>query len=199
MMVVCASERPRSAIISTRSRRLSLNRRYQRTHRRMTSRSKWPVAAHEQLFQALQCQSAPLRYSAFSERPVSIATARTSPDGHLLQLAFEVHGLRGSGRGLDTSMAAMAPRYHRPRGCSNCNQFAAVPCEQHLRSGVCEFDLMMQRCRSLSRNLACRAHSCRAGAQGGAGPPVGYRGLMRHRRPRQAPKSLGRCSKMASQ
>jgi hypothetical protein len=100
MMVVCASERPRSAIISTRSRRLSLNRRYQRTHRRMTSRSKWPVAAHEQLFQALQCQSAPLRYSAFSERPVSIATARTSPDGHLLQLAFEVHGLRGSGRGL---------------------------------------------------------------------------------------------------
>jgi len=43
---------------------------------------------------------APLRYSAFSETPVSIATARTSPDGHLLQLAFEVHGSRGSGRGL---------------------------------------------------------------------------------------------------
>ena len=30
-----------SAIISTRSRGLSLNRRYQRTHRMMTSRSKW--------------------------------------------------------------------------------------------------------------------------------------------------------------
>jgi hypothetical protein len=171
MMVVCASERPRSAIISTRSRRLSLNRRYQRTHRRMTSRSKWPVAAHEQLFQALQCQSAPLRYSAFSERPVSIATARTSPDGHLLQLAFEVHGLRGSGRGLILQ--------------DGCDGTPVSPPKQ--------------RCRSLSRNLACRAHSCRAGAQGGAGPPVGYRGLMRHRRPRQAPKSLGRCSKMASQ
>src|SRR6266849_4524206 len=40
-MVVCATDRPRSAIISTRSRRLSLKRRYQRTHRMMTSRSKW--------------------------------------------------------------------------------------------------------------------------------------------------------------
>src|SRR5258708_14911534 len=40
-MVVCAIDRPRSAIISTRSRRLTLNRRYQRTHRMMTSRSKW--------------------------------------------------------------------------------------------------------------------------------------------------------------
>src|SRR5262245_5877918 len=41
MIVVCAIDRPRSAIISTKSRRLSLNRRYQRTHRMMTSRSKW--------------------------------------------------------------------------------------------------------------------------------------------------------------
>src|SRR6202045_1509133 len=41
IMVVWASDRPRSAIISTRSRRLSLKRRYQRTHRMMTSRSKW--------------------------------------------------------------------------------------------------------------------------------------------------------------
>ena len=41
MIVVCASESPRSAIISTRSRKLSLNRRYQRTHRMMISRSKW--------------------------------------------------------------------------------------------------------------------------------------------------------------
>src|SRR5450755_1482614 len=41
MIVVCASARPRSAIISTRSRRLSLNRRYHRTHTMMTSRSKW--------------------------------------------------------------------------------------------------------------------------------------------------------------
>src|SRR5262245_12784585 len=41
MIVVCAIDRPRSAIISTKSRRLSLNRRYQRTHRMMISRSKW--------------------------------------------------------------------------------------------------------------------------------------------------------------
>src|SRR6266567_4063413 len=41
MIVVCAIDRPRSAIISTRCRRLSLNQRYQRTHRMMTSRSKW--------------------------------------------------------------------------------------------------------------------------------------------------------------
>src|ERR1035438_9509895 len=32
---------PLGAIISTRSRRLSLNRRYHRTHTMMTSRSKW--------------------------------------------------------------------------------------------------------------------------------------------------------------
>src|SRR6516162_10310700 len=41
MIVVCAIDRPRSTIISTRSRRLSLKRRYQRTHRMTTSRSKW--------------------------------------------------------------------------------------------------------------------------------------------------------------
>src|ERR1700677_2835181 len=39
MIVVCAS--PRSAIISARSRKLSLYRRYQRTQRTMISRSKW--------------------------------------------------------------------------------------------------------------------------------------------------------------
>src|ERR1700730_3870093 len=41
MIVVCAIDRLRSAIISTKSRRLSLKRRYQRTHRMMTSRAKW--------------------------------------------------------------------------------------------------------------------------------------------------------------
>src|SRR6266404_7529156 len=51
MIVVCAIDRPRSAIISTRSRRLSLNRRYQRTHRMMTSRSKWrPLNSSSTLF-----------------------------------------------------------------------------------------------------------------------------------------------------
>jgi hypothetical protein len=42
---------------------------------------------------------APLRYPALSERPASTATALTSPDGHLLQLAFQLHGARGSARG----------------------------------------------------------------------------------------------------
>jgi hypothetical protein len=41
MMVVWARDNPRSAIISTRSRKLSLYRRYQRTQRMMMSRSKW--------------------------------------------------------------------------------------------------------------------------------------------------------------
>jgi len=41
MIVVCARSIPRSAIISTRSLKLSLNRRYQRTQRMMISRSKW--------------------------------------------------------------------------------------------------------------------------------------------------------------
>jgi hypothetical protein len=41
MMVVWAIDRPRSAIISTRSRKLSLERRYHLTHSTMISRSKW--------------------------------------------------------------------------------------------------------------------------------------------------------------
>jgi hypothetical protein len=45
---------------------------------------------------------APLRHSAFSERPASIATAEISSDRHLLRLAFEVHGSHGAGRGLIT-------------------------------------------------------------------------------------------------
>lgn len=42
---------------------------------------------------------APLRYPALSERPASTATALTTPDGHLVQLAFELHGAHGSARG----------------------------------------------------------------------------------------------------
>src|SRR5258706_2950008 len=41
MIVVCARSIPRSAIIATRSGKLSLNRRYHRTQRVMISRSKW--------------------------------------------------------------------------------------------------------------------------------------------------------------
>jgi hypothetical protein len=43
---------------------------------------------------------APLRYPALSETPPSVATAWTSPDRHLQQLAFELHGSYGSARGL---------------------------------------------------------------------------------------------------
>lgn len=43
---------------------------------------------------------APLRYPALSETPASNVTAWTSADGHLLQLAFELHGSRGSAHGL---------------------------------------------------------------------------------------------------
>jgi hypothetical protein len=42
----------------------------------------------------------PLRYKAFSENQASTATARTSADRRLLEIAFEVHGTAGSARGL---------------------------------------------------------------------------------------------------
>jgi hypothetical protein len=42
----------------------------------------------------------PLRYPALSKTPTSTAMAWTSPDGHLLQLAFDLHESRGSARGL---------------------------------------------------------------------------------------------------
>lgn len=41
-----------------------------------------------------------LRYHALSREPASTATAWASKDGHLLQLAFELHGSRGSAQGL---------------------------------------------------------------------------------------------------
>jgi hypothetical protein len=43
---------------------------------------------------------APLHYSALSKTPASTATAWTSSDRHLLQLAFEVHEPGGSAYGL---------------------------------------------------------------------------------------------------
>ena len=45
---------------------------------------------------------APLHYPALEESPASNATAVVSPDGHLSQLAFELHTFRGSGRGIVT-------------------------------------------------------------------------------------------------
>jgi hypothetical protein len=47
-----------------------------------------------------QLWRAPLNYPALSKRPTSTATALTSSDGHLLQLAFEVHGSFGSAHGI---------------------------------------------------------------------------------------------------
>ncbi len=43
---------------------------------------------------------ATLRYHALATAPASTASAWLSTDGHLLQLAFEVHGLQRSGRGI---------------------------------------------------------------------------------------------------
>src|SRR5215470_9164325 len=72
MIVVCAIDRPRSTIISTRSRKLSLKRRYQRTHRMTTSRSKWL----EQLFYSLQfghCRPRLVQHASVADRTVPFA------------------------------------------------------------------------------------------------------------------------------
>ena len=53
LIVVCASESPRSAIISTRSRKLSLYRRYQRTQSTMISLSKWRPLKRSSTFNML--------------------------------------------------------------------------------------------------------------------------------------------------
>ena len=53
MIVVCASESPRSAIISTRSRKLSLYRRYQRTQSTMISLLKWRPLKRSSTFNML--------------------------------------------------------------------------------------------------------------------------------------------------
>jgi hypothetical protein len=52
----------------------------------------------------------PLHYSVLSKGIASTATARTSPDGHLLHLAAELHGSAGSARGqIDQQGCAGAP------------------------------------------------------------------------------------------
>lgn len=45
---------------------------------------------------------ASLHYPALLDSPPSTATALVTPDGHLSQLAFELHTYRGSGRGMIT-------------------------------------------------------------------------------------------------
>src|SRR5664280_2136815 len=60
---------PRSAIISTTSRKLSLNLRYQRTHRMMISRSKWR----------------PLKRSSMLSIPVCVLKSRLSAEYAPLQ------------------------------------------------------------------------------------------------------------------
>ncbi len=52
---VWSSKTPRSAIISTRSRKLSLNRRRQRTQRMMISRSKWRPLKRSSMFSIGLC------------------------------------------------------------------------------------------------------------------------------------------------
>src|SRR5260221_1585394 len=95
-MVVCAIDRPRSAIISIRSRRLSLNRRYQRTHRMMTSRSKWrPSNSSSTLFSLPIADPQPFsRQHSRSDRAVCtrarIATRNTHGTGCTLSAAIAV-------------------------------------------------------------------------------------------------------------
>src|SRR3984957_9864863 len=70
MIVVCARESPRSAIISTRSRKLSLERRYQRTQRTIISRSKWrPLKSSSMLSTRQLCRSnnQPASYAALTQ------------------------------------------------------------------------------------------------------------------------------------
>jgi hypothetical protein len=57
-----------------------------------------PIAAISSV--GSQLWRAPLNYPALSKRPTSTATALTSSDRHLLQLAFEVHGSFGSAHGI---------------------------------------------------------------------------------------------------
>src|SRR6266403_192825 len=83
MMVVCAIDRPRSAIISTRSRRLSLKRRYQRTHRITMPRS---MATLEQLFYSLQlghCRPRLVQPASIADRTVPFAPEPPNAGGIL--------------------------------------------------------------------------------------------------------------------
>jgi hypothetical protein len=57
---------------------------------------------------------APLQYPTLSETPASTATAWTSPDGHLLRLAVDVHHPSGSGRGVIEQQACGRRRTSRP-------------------------------------------------------------------------------------
>jgi hypothetical protein len=63
-------------------------------------------------------------------------------------------------------MAAMAPPWRRPSSDSNCNRFAAVPCEQHLGGGGCGFDPRAVHCRGTWLAERTRAALARKEAQG---------------------------------
>ena len=91
MIVVWAREIPRSAIISTRSRKLSLNRRYQRTQRMMISRSKWrPLKRssmlnmlgqlHRQAILPRVCPASAICTRAMGETPLIMALANPTPE-----------------------------------------------------------------------------------------------------------------------
>src|SRR6516225_3353345 len=74
MMVVCAIDRPRSTIISTRSRRLSLKRRYQRTHRMHAQDNDVAVEVTtlEQLLDRLQlahCRPRLVQHASVADQP----------------------------------------------------------------------------------------------------------------------------------
>src|ERR1700682_4769521 len=110
-MVVCASDRPRSAIISTRSRRLSLKRRYQRTHRMITSRSKCRPANNPSRLLNLLIVGSQIR----SAQTVTVSTTLFAPEPSQIVAALvgetignhaQRGGLAGAGVGFDLQIIA---------------------------------------------------------------------------------------------
>src|SRR6202035_3851897 len=88
MIVVCARESPRSAIISARSRKLSLYRRYQRTQSTMISWSKCRPLKSPSIFVCARqlCRSTDLPTTMLcpSSSHQSLATHQTFQRGGLI-------------------------------------------------------------------------------------------------------------------
>src|ERR1700722_19778829 len=100
MIVVCARESPRSAIISTRSRKLSLSRRYQRTQRTIISRSKCrPLKSSSMLStrQLYRSNNQPANYAALTQFAPEPRTATT----RVVVQTLEVEPIRGLEVALD--------------------------------------------------------------------------------------------------
>src|ERR1700722_20662657 len=118
MIVVCARESPRSAIISTRSRKLSLERRYQRTQRTIISRSKWrPLKSSSMLStrQLYRSNNQPASYAALTQfAPEPLVLSRP---------CFLIHG----GSEFWTSRGAIDDGRETYGACQNLTRPVAAP------------------------------------------------------------------------